>query len=147
MSFKEWFSNLRVVCLMLFRRTCWKHGTLLKDLIQGYFDSNLKKFSKEMFQWTPPDIFDSCFNHPLMLRITNGKFQIERFHPNLLQGRYSCLNFKNCVVSICRATISTSQAPKIELYTRIIKQHYINVVNYICKKLRRRCLQEFWIMQ
>ena len=91
----------------------------------------------------PPDIFDSCFNHPLMLRITNGKFQIERFHPNLLQGRYSCLNFKNCVVSICRATISTSQAPKIELYTRIIKQHYINVVNYICKKLRRRCLQEF----
>ena len=111
-----------------------------KQLRQGYFDSNLKKFSEEMFQRTPPDIFDSCFNDPLMLRRINGKFQMERFQLYLPSGKYSCLNFKSCVVCIYRGTFWTSQAPEIELYTGIIKQHYINVANYFCKKLRRRCL-------
>ena len=58
-----------------------------KQLRQGYFDSNLKKFSEEMFQRTPPDIFDSCFNDPLMLRRINGTFQMDRFHFSLLPGK------------------------------------------------------------
>ena len=111
-----------------------------KQLRQGYIDSNLKKFSDQMFHRTPPDIIDGYFNDPLTLRRMNGKFLTERFHLYLLSGRYSCLNFKNCVVCICRATFWTSQAPKIELYTGIIKEYCINVANYFCKKLRRRCL-------
>ena len=41
---------------------------------------NLKKFSEKMFQRTPRDSFDNCFNDPLMLRRINGKFQVEGFH-------------------------------------------------------------------
>ena len=71
-----------------------------------------------MFKRTPPDIFHSCFNDPFMLKRINVKFQMERFHLYVLSRRYSCLNF---------------QAPEIELYKGIIKQHHINVANYFCE--------------